>query len=990
MYTSYRNITLAGIGITAMAVALGVFAPAAIAQEVDESAGNGAEVVSQNAPVAEEEDVATMSRVVVSGSRVVRDGSQAPTPVTVVQTAELKAVAPQNLAEGLNQLPMFRNSVQPSTAGVASTSGLNGANYLNLRGLGPNRTLVLLDGRRVTPSSNSGATNVDLFPQDLVQRVDVVTGGASAAYGSDAVAGVVNFILDSRYEGTKAELKAGISQQSDAESFGASLTHGREVLGGRGHIVLSAEYYDSEGIDNPEDRSWGARGPGVYGAGPQYTLGTGMRMPNATFGGLVTSVSGLAPGATPPTINGIPLICRTGTGFTPCLEFGPGGAPDPFDIGTFAGGTFSIGGDGARLGHNLSASLERKTAFARFTFDANADTELFVEASYGEGNTRYSQLYPFQIVGRSGFTIFPDNAFLDADVRDALAASSITSLQVSRISRDFDYNYSDNTNETWRVAAGLEGQLSERWSYDVYAAIGKSNGLLKTDGNTIHRNLYEAADAVIDPVSGDIVCRSTLTNPGNGCVPLNIFGEGSPSQAAIDYVTGTGWADVTLKQNIVGANLRGTLFSWAAGDVNMAVGAEYRDESGDQKVDPISRSVVSAATDSGVPIRGIPAGLTGNGGALGGFSFTNPQPVSGEINVAEAYLEADVPLIKDQPLAKSLSLNGAVRYTDYSTSGGVTTWKLGTVYEPVTDLRFRVTGSRDIRAPNISELFRGSIQSQGTLNDPFNGNALVGYRGSSAGNPDLAPEEADTFAYGFVYQPSWLSGASLTVDGYEIEIANAVGTVGPQFVVDQCFNFQQLCNFVARDDLGNLRITTTSVNLASAKTKGVDIELGYRASLDEVLPAIGGDLSIRGIASYLYERTETAPGSTEIDRAGDILSGYPEWQGNLVLNWSKGNFSTTLQGRFIGSGEYDVTSGTNLSPFVFTPNDVDAVTYVDATVRYEFERFGAENELFLTVNNLLDRDPPLIPSRNSYSAYTNAALYNVMGRYFMAGLRTSF
>jgi outer membrane receptor protein involved in Fe transport len=912
-----------------------------------------------------------MQEVRVTGSRlVVEGGFQAPTPVTVVTAQQLTAASPTNLSDSLNQLPVFGNSSTPASNGV-STVGAVGQSFLNLRALGAARTLILLDGRRVVPSTGSGTTDVSVLPEALVSRVDVVTGGASAAYGSDAVAGVVNFVLDTKFEGVKATLQGGAAEEGDSQTRRATLSGGTSLFGGRGHIVGSASYYKNGGIVAWRDRDWydsctRMANPALV---PSTIIACGAHSAGFTPGGLIT---------------GGPL---KGTEFV-----GPNGETAPFTYGALATTLSMVGGSGLDNGRNFSAvpSVERQTGFAHFTYDLTDNVSVFLEGMYGQAKAHFEPLPAWE--GQStGFTIFDDNAFLPADIRQRMADANVTSFPFWRFNYDFGLLKADSRNRTKRATTGIQAKLGN-WDINGYYEHGENNYYQTTANNPKINLLYNSVDAVVGP-NGNIVCRSTLVHPDNGCVPLNLFGPGAPSQAAKDYLLGTTWGDQTVKQDVVDVTIAGKPFDLWAGPVSIAFGGGYRRESSVQVVDPISSSTRHFTGD----YKGWPPALEG---LIGGWERTNLQPLSGSYHLGELFAEALVPLLRDVPAARSLDLNLATRFTDYSTSGNVTTWKAGLTWEPLSSVRFRGTVSRDIRAANIVELFSGPSLGQNNLIDPFqpvgSPNRTPVVFTLPQGNPNLTPEKADTRTVGVVLQPTFLPGFSTSVDFYDIKIKDAIGTLTGQVIIDQCFQgANALCGLLHRDVTGVLvSVDAPYLNLSSRATRGIDMELAYRT------PLYGGTLDLRGLATYVDTLTTKNPGAPVIQSAGQtgILGsgGVPHIVANASASYrTNGGFGVFVQERYIGRGALDKT----LTPAILDPADnrVSPVMYTDLTLT---QRLGEQverswnAELFLTVNNLFDRDPPVAPAPwfvfGVANGATNASVFDVIGRQYNAGVRVQF
>jgi outer membrane receptor protein involved in Fe transport len=907
-------------------------------------------------------DDADLEEVVVTGSRIIRDGTQAPTPVTVIAAEQLQVQSPRSLAEGVVQLPVFRGSTTTNNGSAASGGSNQAGSFLNLRGLGVNRTLVLLDGRRLTPSATSGASDINLIPQGLVQRVDVVTGGASAAYGSDAVAGVVNFVLDSDFTGLKGLVQGGISHYGDVASYKVSLTWGRKFADGRGQILLSGLQTQTDPVYSELERDWGRTGVGLLtfpGRTPSNLILPNVNQLNYP-GGVILSG---------------PLA---GT------KFLPGGVPAPYDFGdpNFRTTANIIGGDGTRNYVSLASLLVQGSVFGRVSYEVSDTFKVFGELSFGETHNRYGHsTNGAPAASGQAYTIFSGNPFIPAATQAEMTRLNLASFQLSRVHEDWPRVTGDILNDSFNAAAGFNGEFAG-WKYDAYYAFGDNRTRTNTEGNQIFENVYAAVDAVRNPANGEIVCRVTLTNPGlyPGCVPLNPFGSGSPSQAAIEYAQGTAWYRHHTTQHVAAFNISGEPFSLWAGPVGFATGAEFRNLQVDQLSDPISQEFKDATG-----IRGFPSSLINQ---RGGFSFTNQQPLSGEVTVKEGYVEAVVPLAKDLPWAVSLEVNGAARYTHYSTSGGVVTWKAGVSYRPIEPLRLRGTISRDIRAPSITELFQGNAQGQGTIRDtPRNGAAYQIFTGAQ-GNANLQVEEADTWTAGVVYQPAWLPGFSASIDYYDISIAGAIGTLTAQQTADLCAGGSEVaCGSILRGPDDRIqRILLPFLNLASLKTSGWDFEFSYSRDLE--LFGTSGRLGVRALASHLLTQERTVPGAQPIDTAGEVgLSDDPEWTGLFAVSYDLDRFSVSTQTQYISGGLYNkrFVEGVDINE-----NDIPERWYTDLSLRY---RFGEKEQVegFFTVNNLFNQDPPLIPNLTATLwIQTNKNLYDSVGRYYTAGVRFRF
>ncbi len=885
----------------------------------------------------------TGSDIVVTGTRL-RSAAAAPTPVLATSAEQLQSASPKLITDALNQLPAFRNS-STGTSNTVSPARDGGSSFLNLRGLGKERTLILLDGRRFVASNISGVPDVNLIPQDLVQRVEVVTGGASATYGSDAVAGVVNFILDKKFIGVRASGQTGVSSYRDGGLRKLTLTAGSR-LGGNGNIVGSVEYFKQDKIGFGAGRRileerWGIAPTGL--ASPRLTVAGPIGIYASAGGSIVTG----------------PLAGN---------QFLPGGAIAPYSFGTNRTATSQIGGDGVNLDSAIAYGVERKTGFLRPQFELG-DVTVYAEGLIAESKSTVDLANSFNGLTPTAFTIFRDNAFLSPTAQALMDNAGVTSFPMTRVSAELPQTLSTKST-TYRLITGADWNVSDRWKVSGYYMHGENDYFSDTH-TTLRRNLFAAVDAVVNPANGQIVCRSTLAGRDPGCVPLNLFGVGSPSQAAVQYVQGEAISTMKLKEDIASLSVAGSLFTLPAGEVKVAVGGEYRREQGRVTKDPFQD-----ATMDGTGLRGVPPSLIAPG-VTSYYLFNSFPGLAGKYSVREGFGEIEVPLLKDAAFARSLSINGAIRLVDYSTVGSVTTWKVGGSWEPFYDLRFRATRSRDIRAANLGELFTPSFESI----------ASVIYQGVSqparlfrSGNPNLAPEKADTLTIGAVYRPSWLPRFTATVDYYDIKIRDGITQPATQDLINACAaGSATACSSVLPQPNGApIIITASFLNLASARARGVDAEFNYRGEVGK------GTLSVRALISYLDENSTQIPGAAKIDRAGDVgVGGLPHWSGNLQLGYELGAFSVFAQERYIGGGKLDTTLERALDN-----NRVSAVFYTDVTAKLRIYSGSNSFEIFGTVNNLFNRKPPVAPSAPFGIYYsTNKALYDVIGRYMSVGVR---
>jgi iron complex outermembrane receptor protein len=874
---------------------------------------------------------APLSEVVVTGTRIA--GFDAPTPVTSLSKLELEAKAIRNVSELLLDMPALK-----ANQNIGQSSQPVGASNLDLRALGPNRTLLLVDGRRFAATDPTGGVDVNVLPAALINRVEIVTGGASAAYGSDAVSGVVNVFLDNQFTGLKGDVQYGETKYGDLREPGMSLAYGSGFADNRGHVVIAGDYYSNSGQLNQDSRSWG-RGLHAVLTNPAYQPGNGqprmMILPDSRFsqmtpGGVVAATSGPLAG----------------------IQFGPNGVPQPFNFGTNVGGTYMTGGDGGVFGPraNVFPEIKRRSAYGRASYEIADAVSVYADALYAKANI-FSNLT--ENYDNGTLTIQRTNAFLPTSIRDLMLANNLTSFRLGRQNLEDEEAGFHITTEVERYALGAEGHFGRTWNWDGYFQRSKNTYSSYSTHNRIQANWLQAVDAVIDPASGRAVCRSTLTNPNNGCVPANVFGAGSISQAAVDYYTGTSTMDSEQTQNLWAINLRGDPFSLWAGPVSVATGLEIREEEVASRSDAIS--------------------------VARGWRSINAQPLRGKYDVKEGYVELVVPLAKQLAFVDLLELNAAARLTDYSTSGNVTTWKAGLNYSPTQEWRLRGTLSRDIRAPNINELFSGQSQFINSLTDPLTNTQRQTVQ-LTGGNPNLTPEKADTRTAGFIYEPRWLPGFRSSIDYYSIDVDDAIATYTGQQIVDGCYVLQQqsLCAGVTRDPVTNLisQVNASLINAQQLKTSGLDIEATYAFTLG------AADIDFRLLGTYIDELT-TVTNGVPMDLAGQTgaTGGVPHWRGNFQTNYRLGTLSLGALVRYVQGGKYNnlFVEGVDIDD-----NGVPSRTYLDLSGSYELTPGWT---IFAKLDNVFDNDPPLTPNAIVQSNAANSVFYDRNGRFYALGVR---
>ncbi|PZN93998.1 MAG: TonB-dependent receptor [Alphaproteobacteria bacterium] len=925
---------------------------------------------------------AATDEITVTGSRITRSGFDQPTPVTVIGTADIQAAAPANIADFVNQIPSVAGSVTPANSQRNLSAGTVGVNTINLRNLGSNRTLVLLDGKRSVGSTATGTVDVNTIPQGLVKSVEVVTGGASSVYGSDAVAGVVNFILDRTFTGLKGELSYGETTYGDDNSHRISLTGGFDFADGRGHILINGDYLRRDGVFGAP-RPWAERGmhliqnPGYTptNGAPELIASERSGLNTTTGGGIITS--GVARGT----------------------FFGPGGSINQYNYGEnrLNNSPWTVGGSFRESLQYFGTSIQPAEAmeglFGRASFKLFDNFEVFAEGTYNRSKSTNEGGYG---TDKANVTIRSDNAFLPAAVRAQLQAAGQTSFLLGTWNADLPTRTSRNVREVQRYLVGFQGDfkvIGLDFNWDGYYQKGKT----VSDENVEATNRTQmgfAQDAVLDS-SGRIVCRVTRdgsTNPlAAGCVPFNRMGIGVNSPEAVDYVTGIPSRQQIFKQDVAALNFNTKIPNSFVEDIGLAFGIEHRKEQISGTVAPGSES----------------------GWIAGNYLATN-----GSYTVTEGYVETLV------PLPAGFEVNGAARLTSYSESGTVVTWKAGLSWQPIDDIRVRVTRSRDIRAPNLSELFQAGSRNTNSVSDPWLNRAAVRYTQTITGNLDLDPEKADTWGLGVVFRPSFAPGFGFSVDYYDIKINGAIGTLGPQAVVDRCFDGNlELCQRLqavvggtpiafgapgfslagGAPGVQEYLIANSPFNFLQNRSRGLDFEASYSFDLADVFGNAPGAVSIRGLATRFLEASESNGIDPATDTSGEnAFGGPPKWTFRATLAYSVDDFAFQLVGRGLSSGVYNnqfvecasSCPATNAINRTIANNRIAGAFYLDTYFAYTLPIERVKPQLFLRVNNLLNTDPVLIgkgPSDNSnVDVGINQTLYDFLGRTFRVGLRFNF
>jgi len=899
---------------------------------------------------------AQLEEIQITGSRITRSTMETPTPVTTIQASELAAMAPGNLIEGLTQMPQFYgNQNQEQVNGGQNSGGSN----VNLRGAGTNRTLTLLNGRRVVPSNRFGTVDVNLFPEDLLRSVENVTGGASASYGTDAVAGVVNFILDTDYVGLKTHAQTGITEYGDGRTWETGVAFGHD-FGNGFHLLGSLAAADQAKINDLgalEDRDFLRRSARITNPDPNGP----------------TDI--IRPYVQPTTFNRTGVLIDNTRPSINRLIFTPSGNLVPMpttSVGAITNGCLCYAGSdptdrGIDSDNEIANSFRRYNSFVYLDYDLSESTTLFAQGIYAD-NTASDKRESITLQSSWQGRVYPDNAFLSTQARDLITASGAPFVgyglaALNRPGTIVGESRQDTDNKAYSLTTGFDHEFSFGWNLNGYYQYGKNvQDFVTTNGVRTDR-LNLAFDAVRDPATNQIVCRVNLpqfTGPisagGNGglfkdCAPLNTFGGvANISQAAADYIMDRDdkiarqWTDQTMAELVAS----GEVFDgFGAGPVDAAFGVSYRKEELDQRtlnpadefpaqvngtllssqgIHPASlRGLVPSGQSGGIAgytgipgLRFVPAGYLGDANSSS-VLFSSLREIGGGYNVKEAFTEFNWPLLSGLTGVESLEVNTAARWADYSGSGDIWAWKFSANWTINDEVRVRATRSRDVRAASLRERYD---QTRGGANvqNPWNNRNIVQAASLSGGNPSVSPEEADTTTAGVVFQPAWLDGFSASLDWYSIDISGALAQLGAQNIVDNCARGDvSLCQYVITT--GNVPVTNPTngafrdierveaifINLQQQKIEGADIEMVYRGDAD-LFGDKSEDFAVRFLTSYLGENSIQSQGGILDDRSGQIGGfGFPEWKVTTNLTYNIENYSMFLQGRWIGDGLLDRT-----------------------------------------------------------------------------------
>lgn len=914
--------------------------------------------------------------IVVTGSRIARPELESAMPISVVRMADVERFGRTTAYDALVREPSVGVGIGPGSSYGASWDA--GISTVSLRNLGTNRSLTLIDGmRRVSGSAQSSAVDLNMIPGAMIDRIEVVTGGAAAIYGADAVSGAVNVITKTDYQGLQFSAQTGVSGHGDSGRTTISGVGGGKFGDDRGSFIIGATYTKSPELADAD--RWFARGLHTYLANPDNT-GPSDGIPDQI---LIRNWSGLYISPVPTFYhNGNSYLYRDG-------QLVIGKYDTQYRTGEFGGG---VGGDGydnnSTRGYMLNEELESFATIARLGYKLNDNIEYTARVDYGQTHALHrSETYrddsrTVWMGGAGGAVAYLDNPFLPGAIRQYMVDNGLTQLNIDRVYSNFPKKREVHNRQTINLQTGLNGKLFNDLKWGVFFQYGRSQDDVVTRNSPYRSHWIAARDAIADPVTGEAICRDPAAR-ANGCVPFDIFGTTPVTAEQLAYATGTRYEKRINTQRIFGGNLTGRLVSLPYGDASFSLGAEHRTES-------------LVTTDS--------AGELGTELIGGGLLADHPE-LDASFDVTEVFGELVVPLLRDLPFVDRLEVEGAYRYSHYNTFGGTNTWKAGATWSPMKGIRFRGVRSRSVRAPNFGELYAPTSEAiTGSILDPcgegrYNNTATRAANCAAlgittplpaiysdavvvtaGGNKNLQPETSDSLTLGAVFQPGFIPGLNLTVDYWNIDIKNVIAQFGYLNILQLCVDLpttnNSFCPQVVRAADGKVtNVYSNQLNASRMKARGLDFGFDYRR------PLVGGKLGVSFKGTYLLERTvQTTPGIAAGDITYDGGYGDPRFRGVLTTSYDIGKLSVALDTRFISA---TLVYPNNVGDEYVNENEIPSRTYNDLSAQV---RVTQRLKVGAGVNNIFDVTPPVYPG----TATGAGGRYDTVGRYFFATANLSF
>ena len=908
--------------------------------------------------------------VVVTGSRIARPELDNPMPVSVTSMEQANQMGLTTAYQALRLNPALDVGIGEGNAQGQSWDA--GVASVDLRGLGVNRTLTLVDGRRrVSGSAQSSAVDLNMIPPAMIDYIEVVTGGAAAIYGADAVTGAVNVITKKNFSGLQLDVTNGISEYGDGQRFRVSMTAGGQFDDGRGRVILGGSYINNQEVIY-QDRPYTANGHAAYN-NPENTGpddGKADRKWTNNYQWVAYSPYSnflIGPEKTPYMIKGGEVVPIT---IDPLNGSGGGDFPQGFG-GNSEGNLYR--------GHQLQGPTKTLGVMGKLDYEITDGINYTAGFDYtsskymgSAGWYRDDQRTNLWLNGNGGAIAHIDNPYMPQSMRDLLIANDLTSVPLRRWWVNFPAQRELHDRENFTLIQGLNGDFAGgRFKWEAYWQYGRTTDQVSITNVPLISHWIEARDAI--ELNGQIVCRDPAARDA-GCVPYDIFGPSTTPEQR-DYATTTRQESRRTSQELYGANISGMAFALPYGDVSFSLGIEHRKDSLQTVDDP------RAATD-------LPP--------------TVHPDIDASVSVTEMFGELVVPVLSDLPFARRLQIEGAYRYSDYDTYEPTNTWKVGAIWSPIDSLSFRAVRSYSVRAPNFGELYNPTrLAITGSINDPCFGinydlNAdrarncaalgvpaglpqyVDGVAVYSGGNPDLEPEASNSLTVGAIFQPEFLPGFDFTVDYWNIEITDVITSYSVRDMENKCVDLPSIdnpfCSNVIRDPVTHKisQINTYAINAARMAARGVDFGINYRRLLGQGTL----DASFKGTWNIenIVDSTPGIPtGILQYD--GDFTT--PRFKANLYLAYTLGDFSIGLNNQFIGAA---VTSQNHASPEYYGEfNKVPAKVYTNLSLRHTIdERYT----LGFGVNNVLNVKPT--DTANVWNG--GAGRYDTIGRYFFGTL----
>ncbi len=974
----------------------------------------GAAVMGLALPAAAQEadQVSQVSDIVVTGSRIARQDYKSSSPIVTVSAEDFQATGAVTIDSLMNDMPQFT----PSVSSTSNNPSNGGQANLDLRSLGSKRTLVLMNGRRLVPSNSDGSVDVNLIPTALIKSVETISGGASAAYGSDAVAGVANFIINDNFEGVQIDAQYGQTDRSDGETESYSLTIGGNFADDKGNAVISINRSTRSMIFN------GAREFAAISGGSGTTpLGSttfdANNLPSdALFKQYFNSQDAKNTGAIGYNADGTLFAHQGALGFK-----SPGGIEyDGFHVP----GSNYVFNTGAL--NYLQLPLERWNVYSSARYKVNDNAEFYGNALFNQ-YVADQELAATPASSATGFRVPSTNPFIGADLRALLdsRANPNSSFQLSKRFTDLGGRHASYDYNVYQITGGIRGQVPQSsWTYDVYASFGRVSANETQTGNVSRSSVQTLLD---DPWggAGDGVDEGTMLCEGG----FNPFGLAPISASCLNYIGRTSRTATTVEQNVVEGTLQGKAFDLPAGEVRVAMGVQYRENSYRFDSDPSLEKMNPKLPHLGAD--GLP-----DGGEIGGVEIAgfNPSPsVNGSVNSIDLFGEALVPLLSNLPFIQQLDMTLGYRYSDYSSIGGTQAYRADLDWTIIDGLRLRGGYNRAVRAPSVGELYSplgvnymaiGQANASAAGGDPcdstgfymngpnaaqvkqlciaqgvanpdnfiYTDNQVAGWDG---GNPNLSEETADTWSFGVVYQPRFesalFSNMSFAIDYYNIEIEDVISSISAADMLKGCFNGagenptydpnNSYCQLFKRNPLSGAIFDATSnlENLGVLKTAGVDAQFDWRFDLMDLGAPDWGTLNFNAVVSWLAEREDSVvAGGAFTDRKGtisdDFGNTFPEWKSLASVDWAKGPFSATARWRRVGE-----------MTIYGSDEKLDATHYFDLMGSWAINDTVS---LRAGVNNVGDQQPRVWDP--GVQANTDPSTYDVLGRRYFVGLTARF